>query len=40
MMDDPDLVAFMEAGAAGNPMPNIPEMNGGTGRPGATPWNW
>ena len=27
LMDDPDLVAFMEAGAAGTPMPNIPEMN-------------
>ena len=27
LLDDPDLVAFMEAGVAGDPMPNIPEMN-------------
>ena len=27
MMDDPDLVAFMEAGKTASPMPNIPEMN-------------
>ena len=27
LMDDPDLVAFMEAGSVGDPMPNIPEMN-------------
>ena len=27
VIEDPDLLAFMEAGAVGDPMPNIPEMN-------------
>lgn len=27
LIDDEDVLAFMDAGAAGSPMPNIPEMN-------------
>lgn len=27
LMEDPDLIAFMEAGETAKPMPNIPEMN-------------